>query len=489
MKRTVVLLTAAAMAGGGLVTHQVLERERTPAITYAQDRPAFVSFAGVVKSAVPAVVNITSTRVIRTRGRGGQQLPPGFEDFFGPFFGPRGRGGEPPQERRGGGTGSGVIVSRDGYILTNNHVVEDAETVTVTLTDRRELTAKVIGTDPLTDLAVVKVDGTNLPVLQFADSAKAQVGDIVLAIGSPLGLRSTVTMGIISAIGRNVGIVGEGQGYEDFIQTDAPINPGNSGGALINVAGELLGINTAILSGSGGNQGIGFAIPSELARDVMDQLVKKGKVTRSYIGVGIQEVTPSLSEAFKAPIGSVVITQVEPDAPGSKAGLEVGDIILGLNGETVTDSNQFRLRISRMAPGTAVKLKINRNGQTREIPVTLAARPGSEGEERQSSAAPGTAREALEGVEVEALTAQVRQQLGLGPGIRGVVVSDVDSRSPAAEAGLQRGDVIQSVNRQPVTSVAEFNKVLGTATGKTIVLLVNRGGNSIFVAVETDGRR
>jgi S1-C subfamily serine protease len=292
-------------------------------------------------------------------------------------------------------------------------------------------------------------------------------------------------MGIVSAIGRNVGIVGEGQGYEDFIQTDAPINPGNSGGALINTAGQLLGINTAILSGSGGNQGIGFAIPANLAREVMDQLIKSGKVTRSYIGVGIQEVTPSLAEAFKAPIGSVAITQVEPDAPGSRAGLEVGDIIVGIDGEEVRDSNQFRLRVSRTAPGTAVKLRINRAGETREVPVTLAARPGTEAGERGATAPGGDERSPLEGVDVEALTPAIARELQLPAGTRGVVVSDVDARSAAGEAGLQRGDIIQQVNRKPVATVAEFNSAVRASAGqRSVVLLVNRGGASVFVAIE-----
>jgi serine protease Do len=386
-------------------------------------------------------------------------------------------------------------VSRDGYILTNNHVVADATQVRVTLTDKREFDAKVIGADPLTDVAVVKIEaGSNLPVMPVSDSAKIQVGDIVLAIGNPLGLRSTVTMGIVSATGRtNMGIVGEGRnaGYEDFIQTDAPINPGNSGGALVNSAGQLVGINTAILSGTGGNQGIGFAVPSNMARDVMDQLVKTGKVTRGYIGVGIQEVTPQLAEAFKAPLGSVVITQVEPDKPGSKAGLEVGDVVVAVNGEEITDSGHFRLRVSRTAPGSTIKLRINRNGQNREVPVTLAALPNRDNEEKEateSGAAGG--RSPLEGVDVEALTSQTRRQLGLDASVSGVVVTDVDPRSAAAEAGLQEGDVIQSVNRQPVTTVSEFNRLMGqSASGRTVVLLVNRRGATVFIPVENEAKR
>jgi serine protease Do len=496
MKRITILLLLVAAISGGLLTKLVIDHQQ-PVVTFAQERPILTTFAPVVRPILPAVVNITSTQIVKTRGRGGMpQLPPGMEDFFG-FGNPRGggRGMPAPEERRAQGTGSGVIVSRDGYILTNNHVVADATQVRITLTDKREFDAKVIGTDPLTDVAVVKIDaGSNLPVIPVSDSSKIQVGDIVLAIGNPLGLRSTVTMGIVSATGRtNMGIVGEGRtaGYEDFIQTDAPINPGNSGGALVSSAGQLVGINTAILSGSGGNQGIGFAVPSNMARDVMDQLVKTGKVTRGYIGVGIQEVTPQLADAFKAPLGSVVITQVEPDKPGSKAGLEVGDVVVAVNGEEITDSGHFRLRVSRTAPGSTVRLRINRNGAMKEVPVTLAALPGRDAEERETSDATGAGTHTpLEGVDVEALNAQTRRQLGLENNVNGVVVTDVDPRSSAAEAGLQEGDVIQSVNRQPVTTVAEFSRVMRQAgSGRTTVLLVNRRGATVFIPVENEAKR
>jgi serine protease Do len=387
----------------------------------------------------------------------------------------------PPQERRSGGMGSGVIVSRDGYILTNNHVVENANEVTVTLTDKREFTAKVVGTDPWSDVAVVKINATGLPVMQLGDSTRAQAGDIVFAIGSPLGLKNTVTMGIVSATGRaGLGI----ERFEDFIQTDASINPGNSGGALINTGGHLIGINTAILSGSGGNQGIGFAIPVNMAREVMDQLIKSGKVTRGYIGVGVQEVTPDLSKAFNVPIGSVAITQVTPDSPGSRAGIEVGDVIVRINGEEVSDVNAFRNRVARNAPGSTINLTVNRQGRSQDLTVKLGEMPGTEAEDRQGGEERGGAtRSPLEGVQVEALTPDVARQLQLPAGTRGVVVSDVDPRSAAAEAGLQEGDVIQQVNRQPVTSVADFNRLV-RGQGQQLVLLVNRGGASVFIAVK-----
>jgi S1-C subfamily serine protease len=315
----------------------------------------------------------------------------------------------------------------------------------------------------------------------------------VLAIGNPLGLRSTVTMGIVSATGRtSLGIVGESgtAGYEDFIQTDAPINRGNSGGALVNTAGQLVGINTAILSESGGNQGIGFAVPSNMARDVMDQLVKSGKVTRGYIGVGIQEVGTDLAEAFKVPLGSVAIAQVQPDTPGAKAGLEVGDVIVAVNGQPITDSGQFRLQVSRNAPGSTLKLRINREGKMMEIPVTLTALPGGDAARESGETQSGSTRSPLEGVDVEALTPQLRRQLGLEQGVAGVVVSEVDPRSAAAEAGLQPGDVIQRVNRDSVAGVSEFNRLMRQAAGAPrVILLVNRRGATIFVSVENAAKR
>jgi serine protease Do len=468
-----------------------LDPAAPPAIVLAQEKPLPASFSGVLKPIVPAVVNISTTRVIKTRAGQGQ-LPPGMDDFFGDLFGGRGnRGGRfntPPEERRSGGTGSGVIVTRDGYILTNNHVVEGATDVTVTLTDKREFQAKVVGTDPWSDIAVVKITaGGALPVLSIADSSRAQVGDIVFAIGSPLGLRSTVTMGVVSATGRSgLGI----ERFEDFIQTDASINPGNSGGALVNSAGQLVGINTAILSGSGGNQGIGFAIPSNMARDVMDQLIKGGKVTRGFIGVGVQEVTPSLAKAFNAPIGSVAITQVEPDSPGAKAGIEVNDIVTKIDGEEVTDVNAFRNRVARHAPGSNVKLTVNRGGKSQEIPVALGELPGQDRETAEGGGGEQGSRSPLEGVTVEALTPQIARQLQIPATTRGVVVTEIDSRSAAAEAGLQEGDVIRQVNRQAVATVEEFNKLLRQSAGQpNTVLLINRGGGSAFIVIENKPAR
>jgi serine protease Do len=332
------------------------------------------SFAPVVKNAQPAVVSIASTKVVKTRG-GDEGLAPFFDDpmlhrFFGD--GPQNRFGA-PREQREYGLGSGVIVSPDGYILTNNHVIEGANEIEVFTSDKREMKARVIGADPKTDIAVVKVEAKNLPTLPFADSSQAQVGDIALAIGNPFGVGQTVTMGIISATGRgNLGI----EDYEDFIQTDAAINPGNSGGALINASGQLIGVNTAILSGAGGNQGVGFAVPANLARAVMNQLLSSGKVVRGYLGVIIQPVTPETAKEFNLPDarGSLV-REVTPGGPAAKAGLAPGDCITELNGQRIDDSRELRLKISQLAPGSSVKLKLFRDGNPREVVITLGELP------------------------------------------------------------------------------------------------------------------
>lgn len=436
------------------------------------------TFAPVVKKAMPAVVNISSSRV-ETAPRRSRNSPFPFPFDFG---GPDGGG----RARRAESLGSGVIISADGSIMTNNHVVEGATEITVTLSDRREFRAKVIGTDPPTDIAVLKIDAAGLPTLPLGDSAKVQVGDVVLAIGNPFGIGQTVTMGIVSATGRGgLGI----EAYEDFIQTDASINPGNSGGALINARGELIGINTAILGGEGGgNQGIGFAVPIYMAREVRDQILKTGKVTRGYMGIIPQDVTPSLARAFglKEARG-VAVAEVVPDAPAAKAGLETGDVITAVDGKPVEDANTFRLRVSRAAPGTTLKLTVNRKGAPRDVTVTLAELPrqASEPERGQERGEHGGA---LQGVSVEDIPPQAARQLGLKDA-SGVVVTDVDPASPAADAGLRRGDVILHVNRTPVKDSTEFERAIQASGRGAILLLVNRGGVNAFVAIEPGANR
>jgi serine protease Do len=491
MNRNFALVAVAAASLSGAVSwHYATEHATAPVEVHAQGGAPSLTFAPMVRKVTPAVVNISSTRVVRTssnnrqRPNGRRQQPQTPEDFFGELFGRGGGGfpGMPEQPRRQGGVGSGVIVTADGYILTNNHVVEDADQVTVSLSDRREFTAKVIGTDPNTDVAVLKIDGRNLPTVPLRDAATPAVGDLAFAVGNPFGIGQTVTMGIVSATSRGMG--GAIEQYEDFIQTDAAINPGNSGGALVNASGELIGINTAILAGGGGgNQGIGFAIPVTMAREVMDQLIKTGKVVRGYMGAQVQDVTPALARAFKLPTAAgAALPSIEPNSPAAKAGLQPGDVVTAVNGEAVADARALRLRISRTTPGTVVRLTVNRADGQKEIPVTLGTLPTQDRDNDGQPDLQGGARTPLQGVSVDELDAQTAQQLRLPETVKGVVVTEVEPSSAAYEAGLRRGDVIQSVNRQPVTSVRQFETAV--ARGQTVLLLVNRGGGSLFIAIE-----
>jgi serine protease Do len=440
-------------------------------------------FSAVVEPLLPAVVNISTSKVVKPeKSQSPFSNDPFFRQFFGNPFGDGEEGQQQPRSQKEHSLGSGVIVNPDGYILTNNHVVEGASDVQVTLSDKRTFKAKVVGTDPRTDLAVVKIPTSGLASVTLGDSSKSKVGDIVLAIGDPFGIGETVTMGIVSATGRR-GLAIEGpEGYEDFIQTDASINPGNSGGALVNTRGELIGINTAIISnGGGGNQGIGFAIPITMARSVMEQILKTGKVTRGYLGVMIQEVTPDLAKAFGLPSAEgALVGDVTPDSPGAKAGLQKGDVITSLNGQRISDYTDLRLRVSQSAPGASAKLEVLRNGQKREVAVTLAEYP-----EKTEAAAESKTGEspAMEGVQVEALTSEITQQLSLPAGTRGVVITRVDPDSTAAEAGLERGDVIQEVNRKPVTTVDQFRAAIRGAENQPLLMLVNRAGNSRYVVI------
>ena len=438
-------------------------------------------FVPVAKKVLPAVVNISSSKIVRSPDQGPSSpffADPFFRQFFGDNNSPQFR---VPQEQREHSLGSGVIVNSDGYVLTNNHVISGADEIKVALGDRREFTGKLIGTDAKTDVAVVKIEGKDLPVLTLGDSSKMRVGDFALAVGNPFGIGQTLTAGIISATGRGgLGI----EDYEDFLQTDAAINPGNSGGALVNVRGELIGLNTAILSGGGGgNQGVGFAVPVNMARMVMEQIMKNGKVTRGSIGVLIQPVTPELAKSFGLtgqPRGALV-SNVTPDSPAERAGIKRGDIIIAFNNEPIVDSRNLSLKVSMMAPGTKVTLKVFRNGGEQEIPVTLAELPATAGE--GGPAAQGAPPSQRLGISVEALTPQTARQLGLAARTTGVVITEVQPGSPAEEAGFRRGDVIQEVNRKPVTSTEEFRNAVQQTGGQPLLLLINRGGDHIFVAV------
>jgi serine protease Do len=453
--------------------------------------PSKTGFAPVVKSVLPDVVNISTSKVVKGSNRPDIQgdfpdgMPPFFQQFFGQQFGHNGPQFGPNPENRSPGhhdqredsLGSGVIVSPDGYILTNNHVIDGATDVRVTLADKRQLKATVVGSDPKTDIAVLKVEGSGFPTITVGDSSKLQVGDYALAIGDPFGVGQTVTMGIVSALNRgNLGI----EDYEDFIQTDAPINPGNSGGALINDRGELVGINTAILSGgSGGNQGIGFAVPINLARSVMTQILDHGKVTRAYLGIMVQDITPGISKAMNLKdMKGVLVGDVSPEGPAKRSGVQRGDVILEVNGKPMEDSRQLRNTISMMNPDATVNLKLMRNGSASDVSVKLGELPS---DKEQAKSEEGSSDQPLDGVTVENLDAQSARELGLSASTPGVVVTDINPSSSLASAGLRRGDVIQEVNHQPVKNVSQFQEAVRKA-GKNPLLLVNRKGSTLFIA-------
>lgn len=437
-------------------------------------------FASVIDPALPAVVNISSTKVVK------QQIGPNL--FANPFFRQFFQGQVPtqdqqPQTEREYSLGSGVIVNPDGYILTNNHVVAGASDVEVFTQNRKKYKATVIGSDPRTDIAVLKIDASGLSTFTLGDSSNLKVGDLVFAIGDPFGIGETATMGIVSATGRALG--GSIEHYEDFIQTDAAINPGNSGGALIDVRGNLVGINTAIISGgSGGNQGIGFAIPISLARDVMDQIVDHGKVIRGYLGVTIQDVNPDIAKAFGLKQGGgALVGDVSPGGSAAKAGLQRGDIILELNGKQVKGPNDLSLGIAEMAPGAVAHLQIFRSGHTQELNVTLGEYPEN-GQQGQPVEAPGVA---LNGLEVQNLTPGLAQQLSLPAGSTGVVVTLVDPSSSAAAAHIQSGDIIEEVDHKPVNNVSQYQQALAQSGNQPVLLLLNHGGTTLFVVVQPRG--
>jgi serine protease Do len=490
---TVVVLMA--LAGGALLSqgarnwtdHTVFGAPSAPIAVTQNALPVSLGnfangFSAVLKPALPAVVNISSSRMVKG---GRNQMSPMFNDpFFRQFFGDQGQGEARPQREQS--LGSGVIVSSDGTILTNNHVIDGATDIKVFLNDKREFQAKLIGTDPKTDIAVLKIDASNLPTLSLGDSNQLQVGDLIFAIGDPFGVGETATMGIVSATGRGgFGI----ESYENFIQTDAAINPGNSGGAMIDIHGNLVGINTAILShgggmgGQGGNEGVGFAIPVSMVKPVMDQILNHGKVVRGYLGVHIQDLTPELAKAFGLKdSGGVLIGDVSSGTPAAQAGLKKGDVILQVNGQPVNASNQLRVQISQFAPGTPIKLQIWRNGGTQDVSLKLAEL--SEKEEKQATGE--TSGAALEGVQVQDLTSDISQELNLAPGTHGVVVTSVDASSPAAAAQppLNRGDVIQEINHKPINNTSDYQQAMSGADKQPVLLLVNHGGVTGYVVVE-----
>ncbi|MDC4223862.1 MAG: DegQ family serine endoprotease [Candidatus Manganitrophus sp.] len=417
------------------------------------------------------------------RERGEDNTP--FNDpFFRRFFGDRPfeRERQEPRQRRSQGLGSGVIVDPSGVIITNNHVIEKADEVEVLLADKREFKGKVIGSDPKSDLAIVKIDAENLPTVPWGDSNQLQVGEYVLAVGNPFGLNQTVTMGIVSAVGRaNVGIAD----YEDFIQTDAAINPGNSGGALVNRRGELVGINTAIFSRTGGYMGIGFAVPSEMAKSIKESLVKSGKVVRGWLGVSIQEVTPQLAKEFglKEAKGAL-ISDVLPDSPAETAGIQRGDILLAVDGKEVENTAQLRKWVAGTAVGKKIRLTLFRDNKEKQIELSPGEQPqevaqaGGEKEEAEASSA-------LKGAQVRNLTPDAARALNLPKGLQGVVISRVEAGSLAEEAGLREGDVILEINRTAVRNTGEYEKALSRLKKEqSALLLVHRGGNTLFLTLD-----
>jgi serine protease Do len=473
-------LTAAATALSGPHPSPGVTLAAAPvASSLPEQAPLGTGFTPIVERALPAVVNISSSKTVKTDG--GRAMPFFNDPFFRQFFGDQfGQQFQAPRERRERSLGSGVILTSDGYILTNNHVVDGATDIKVSLSDKRELKARLVGRDPKTDIAVLKIDATGLPVLTLGDSDKTRVGEIVLAIGDPFGVGETVTMGIVSATGRgNLDI----EDYEDFIQTDAAINPGNSGGALINARGELVGINTAILTGGGGgNQGIGFAIPINLARQVMDQILKTGHVVRGYLGVMIQPVTPALAKAFGlAEVKGAIVGDVTKDSPAARAGLAKGDVIVAMNGQPVKDSLELRLKVAQTPPGTEVKFTLRRSGSEKDVTVKLGELP----EKAQSTSGGEAAGSPLSGVKVEDLTPDIAEQVGVARGTLGVVVDSVADGSPASDAGLRRGDVIEEVNHGGVPNAAAFDRAVREAGSTPVLLLVNRQGTTSFMVIES----
>ncbi len=434
----------------------------------------------------PAVVNVTVTSRSKASMTGGDEQE--MQQFFGPFgqfFGQQMPHMQQPRVEHGLGTG--VIISPDGYIVTNNHVVEGATDVRVTMSDRRILAAKVVGTDPLTDLAVIKIEGHDLPNAPWGDSTKLHPGQTVLAFGNPFGFRFTVTRGIVSALNRPNPSADDARKPGQFIQTDAAINPGNSGGPLVNARGEVVGINTFLISPSGSFSGMGFAIPTQIVRPTVEKLIQFGKVTHGYIGIGISDVTPDNSRFFhmdKA-IGAVV-TQVEPDSPGAKAGLKVGDVITQIDGKEVTDAGGLQVVVGEQNPGTTIHLQVMRDGKSVTTPVTLEAmgsrdKPGSE----TSEAGQGKPRW---GIGLGDITPDVRQQLQAPENLHGAVVERVQPGSPADNAGLQQGDVILEVDRKPVQNAAEVQKALGSIPKgqDALVLVWSNGGNTFRVLHPTE---
>jgi Do/DeqQ family serine protease len=444
------------------------------------------SYADVVEKTSPAVVMIRSERKAQSAP---QQFPFGDDPQFREFFKnlpQQPNGTQRPRVERG--VGSGVIVSADGTVLTNHHVVDGAEKIIVQMNDNKTYEAKIIGSDPPSDLAVLKIDNVTLPFLNLGNSDNVRIGDVVLAIGNPLGIGQTVTAGIISAKGRRTGL-SDGS-FEDFLQTDAPINRGNSGGALVNLTGELIGINSQILSdsGNGGNIGIGFSIPSNMAKSVMDQLLKDGKVRRGMLGVNIQNITEETAKALDLKdTRGVLVSNVRPGSAAEKAGIKRGDIILAINGEATEDSNTLRNKVAGTQPGSDIKLTVSRDGTQQEFTAKLdefdveGTKPTDKKDEEKNTDKPN--ENGKLGLSLQPLTPEMARQLNIPAETEGLVVTEVDPNGAAAEEGLTRGDVIMEINRRSVATIDDVQSALDKSGDKPILLLISRKGQTIYLTV------
>lgn len=465
-----------------------------PVISQATPTPAPLvvdgvrtSYADVVERTASAVVRIDAEHRNRPQLRQQQEPRSPLDEFFRQFPGPQGPQGQqrPPIER---GMGSGVLVSADGTILTNAHVIDGAEKITVVLNDNKSYEAKLVGSDKPSDLAVLKIEAQNMPFLTLGNSDSVRVGDIVLAIGNPLGIGQTVTAGIISAKGRRTGL-SDGS-FEDFLQTDAPINRGNSGGALVSLNAELIGINSQILSTSGGNIGIAFSIPSNMAKSVMEQLLANGRVRRGMLGVNIQNITGDMAKALELPdAAGVIVSNVRPGSAADKAGVKVKDIITAINGEKIDDGNVLRNKIAGTLPGTTINLTVLRDGSQQDLSATLdefdtetaSSNAPGDNENSPNTQAPGGKL----GLTLQPITPQLSKQFGTGTETQGLVVMDVDQAGVAAEAGISRGDILLEVNRQPASSVEVVESALQAAGSRPLLLLVSRKGTTTFLTVRT----
>jgi serine protease Do len=488
--RTAVAVVAALLVVTGIAWHGIAADQTTAVRAATVTTPITHAIAGG-RDSYADVVDVVSPAVVTIRTEGKARMTPtGFQApdddflrrFFGDQFGPGPRGPRAPRSFKQRALGSGVIVTTDGYILTNFHVVDGADDIKVEMTDGRTMTATLVGSDKPSDLALLKVTGSGFKAVAFGNSDTVKVGDVVLAVGNPLGVGQTVTMGIVSGKGRSTS-VGDGS-YEDFLQTDAPINHGNSGGALVNTKGELVGINSQILSETGGNIGIGFAIPVNMAQSVMEQLRTKGKVTRAQLGVTVQQVTPEMAQSLGLKsTGGAIVSSVTPNSAADRAGLKQGDVIQSFNGVQVHDFNTLRNRVAEAGPGSTADLVIVRDGSERHVSVKLDELNADKTARRDGSRSDGNDDRTALGVSVAPLTPELASRLGLPKDAAGLVVEDVDPDGRAADAGIEPGDIIQSVNRHSVKTVDELRDAVTQSRDKPVLMLITRQGRSVFVTV------